>query len=132
MPTRLGGRAERGERDKRGADVIAFGLGGKALNMNAENIGKHLRLGIAQGWKFGRDVAYRTVPLAQLHTRQRCSLTDRARRGGETFPTQTGREDLGTLGDRKSRVSRFGQRHRELIGSLTRKSEHCVVASVLT
>ena len=53
--------------DEGGADVIALGQGGQALDVDAEESAEGIGLGLAQLRELRGDVLDRAVALAQLH-----------------------------------------------------------------
>ena len=58
-------------RDEGGADVVAVGQGGQALDVDAEQAGERLGLGLAELGELGRDVLHRAVALAELDAGER-------------------------------------------------------------
>lgn len=73
--------------DEGGADVIALGQGGQALNMDAEESAEGVGLGLAQLRELRSDVLDRAVPLAQLDT-DAAVLADRAGAGSVALDLQ--------------------------------------------
>ncbi len=57
--------------------MFAVCQGGQALYVNSEQVGESLRFGLAELGVPGGYVLYGAVPLAQLHTRARCSISER-------------------------------------------------------
>jgi hypothetical protein len=51
-----------------GADAVTVGDGGQALDVSAQNLGEHARLGVAQLGELGRDLGHRAVVLTDLNT----------------------------------------------------------------
>lgn len=74
--------------DERGADVLAVGERGKALDMDPEQARERVGLGVTELRELGRDVLHRAMPLAQLHTGQGRALSDRSGGGGESIRDQ--------------------------------------------
>ena len=51
--------------------MVAVGQGGQALDVDAEQAGERLGLGLAELGELGRDVLHRAVPLAELDAGER-------------------------------------------------------------
>lgn len=80
--------------DEGGADVIALGQGGQALNVDSEESAEGVGLGLAQLGELSCDVLDGTVTLAQLQADD-VTVTDRACTGCVAFDAQCLDERLG-------------------------------------
>lgn len=85
--------------DERGADVLAVGERGKALDVHSEQARERVGLGVTELRELCCDLLHRAMPLAQLHTGQGRARPDRSGRGRETVGGQCRRQDRGTRGD---------------------------------
>ena len=66
----------------RGADVVAVGERGQALDVYPEQAGERVGLGLAELGELPRDVLHRAVPLTQLRAEPRYAGGGRPDRGG--------------------------------------------------
>ena len=87
------------EGDERGADVLAMGEGGQALDVNSEHARERFGLGVTELRERFCDVLNGAVPLAQLYAGQGRALSDRSGGGGETVGGQRHRQCLGARGE---------------------------------
>lgn len=85
--------------DERGADVLAVGERGKALDMDSEQARERVGLGVTELRELCCDVLHRAMPLAQLHTGQGRALSNGSGGGGETVRDQCGRKRVRTDSD---------------------------------
>lgn len=85
--------------DERGADVLAVGERGKALDVDSEQARERVGLGVTELRELGRNVLHRAMPLAQLHTGEWRALSNRSRGGGESVRDQCRRECVRTDSD---------------------------------
>ena len=78
--------------DERGADVLAVGERGKALDVHSEQARERVGLGVTELRELCCDLLHRAMPLAQLHTGQGRALSDGSGGGGESVRDQCGRK----------------------------------------
>ena len=76
-----------------------MGEGRQALDVNSEQARERVGLRVTELRELGCDVLHRAMPLAQLHTRQRCPLPDRSGGGGESVGDQCRRQSVRASGD---------------------------------
>lgn len=82
--------------DEGGADVIALGQGGQALDVDAEKSAEGICLSLAELRKLRSDVPDRAVALAQLETDTRV-IADRAGGGSVSVDAQRLDEGVGSV-----------------------------------
>ncbi len=85
--------------DERGADMLAVGERGQALDVDSEQARERVGLGVTELRELGRDVLHRAMPLAQLHTGQGRALSNRSGGGGESVRDQCRRKCVRTDSD---------------------------------
>ena len=76
-----------------------MGEGRQALNVDSEQARERICLSVTELRKLGCDVLHRAVPLAELHSGQRCTSSHWSGGGGETVGGQCRCQHLGSGGD---------------------------------
>lgn len=79
--------------------MIALGTGRQTLDVDPEQTRERVGLGVTEGRELGCDVLHRTMPLAQLHTRQGRARSHGSGGSGETVYGQSRRQCLRAGGD---------------------------------
>ena len=74
--------------DERGADMLAVGERGQALDVDSEQPRERVGLGVTELRELGRDVLHRAVTLAQLDSGQGRARSNGSGGGGETIGRQ--------------------------------------------
>ena len=106
--------------------MVTLREGGQSLDVDAEQLGEGLRLGVTELGELGRDVLHRAVALAQLDAGERRGTGDGdgSRARGIPLALEGGHESRGALGDGGVRVrhlllTALGEPARPLVGERT-------------